>query len=85
MGLALLGSVKLTLAQKLRIDEGRVGGLVSLFGFTTIPVILTAGFLTDLMGRHVILIGGTVLMVLGLNLLGDGIRDHLDPRIRRAR
>ncbi len=26
-----------------------------------------------------------VLMVLGLNLLGDGIRDHLDPRIRRAR
>lgn len=26
-----------------------------------------------------------VLMVLGLNLLGDGLRDVLDPRIRRAR
>ncbi len=26
-----------------------------------------------------------VMMVLGLNLLGDGLRDHLDPRIRRAR
>ncbi|MDE2791107.1 MAG: ABC transporter permease [Paracoccaceae bacterium] len=26
-----------------------------------------------------------VLMVLGLNLLGDGLRDHLDPRIRRLR
>ena len=74
MGLALLGSVKLTLAQKLRIDEGRVGGLVSLFGFTTIPVILTAGFLTDLMGRHVILIGGTVLMVLGLLTLAASHR-----------
>ncbi|MCY4543317.1 MAG: ABC transporter permease [Rhodobacteraceae bacterium] len=26
-----------------------------------------------------------VLTVLGLNLLGDGLRDHFDPRIRRAR
>lgn len=26
-----------------------------------------------------------VLMVLGLNLLGDGLRDVLDPRVRRAR
>ena len=26
-----------------------------------------------------------VLMVLGLNLLGDGLRDYLDPRIRRGR
>jgi peptide/nickel transport system permease protein len=25
-----------------------------------------------------------VLTVLGLNLLGDGLRDHLDPRLRRA-
>lgn len=74
MGLALLGSVKLTLAQKLRIDERQVGGLVSLFGFTTIPVILTAGFLTDLMGRHVILIGGTILMVLGLLTLAASHR-----------
>ncbi|MCF2869834.1 ABC transporter permease [Octadecabacter sp. G9-8] len=36
---------------------------------------------------HVALIPGLaiVLMVLGLNLLGDGLRDLLDPRIRRAR
>ena len=26
-----------------------------------------------------------VLMVLGLNLMGDGLRDLLDPRIRRER
>jgi peptide/nickel transport system permease protein len=26
-----------------------------------------------------------VLMVLGLNLLGDGLRDALDPRLRRGR
>ena len=27
---------------------------------------------------------GIVLMVLGLNLMGDGLRDMLDPRLRRA-
>ena len=74
MGLALLGSVKLALAQKLRIDEAQVGGLVSLFGFTMIPVILTTGFLTDLMGRQVILIGGTILMALGLLVLAASRR-----------
>ena len=26
-----------------------------------------------------------VLMVLGLNLMGDGLRDMLDPRLRRVR
>ena len=36
---------------------------------------------------HTALIPGMaiVLMVLGLNLLGDGLRDWLDPRIRIAR
>ena len=36
---------------------------------------------------HVALIPGMaiVLMVLGLNLLGDGLRDHLDPKIRVQR
>ena len=40
MGVALLGSVKITLAQRLQMDEARVGGLVSMFGFATIPVML---------------------------------------------
>jgi peptide/nickel transport system permease protein len=26
-----------------------------------------------------------VLTVLGLNLMGDGLRDLIDPRVRRAR
>lgn len=36
---------------------------------------------------HVALFPGIaiVLMVLGLNLMGDGLRDLLDPRLRRAR
>ncbi len=31
MGVALLGSVKIALAQRLKIDEARVGGLVSMW------------------------------------------------------
>ncbi|MFW8593971.1 ABC transporter permease [Cribrihabitans neustonicus] len=36
---------------------------------------------------HLALIPGTaiILTVLGLNLLGDGLRDHLDPRLREVR
>lgn len=45
MGVALLGSVKLALAQRLEMDEARVGGLVSMFGFAMIPVMLAMGFL----------------------------------------
>jgi peptide/nickel transport system permease protein len=29
--------------------------------------------------------GAIVLMVLGLNLMGDGLRDLLDPRLRVVR
>ena len=36
---------------------------------------------------HIAIIPGLaiVLSVLGLNLMGDGLRDFLDPRLRRAR
>jgi fucose permease len=69
LGAALLGSIKLTLASRLEIDEGRVGGLVSLFGFIMIPVILSAGFVTDLVGRQVVFMSGCVLLALSLGLL----------------
>ncbi|MCI0460928.1 MAG: MFS transporter [Gemmataceae bacterium] len=70
MGVALLGSVKVPLARRLQIDEARVGGLVSVFGFTMIPVIFTAGFLTDLVGRQMVMVGGSVLMAVSLLTLG---------------
>src|SRR5438874_6761746 len=71
MGVALLGSVKVPLARRLQIDEARVGGLVSLFGFFTIPVILTAGFLSDLVGRQAVLGGGCGLLAVSLFLLAQ--------------
>ena len=69
MGVALLGSVKIALAQRLQMDEARVGGLVSMFGFTMIPVMLAMGFLTDLLDKQLVVVGGSFLMVASLLVL----------------
>ena len=69
MGVALLGSVKLALARKLGMDEARVGGMVSVFGFTMIPVMFAVGFVTDLVGKQPVMIGGSVIMAASLVVL----------------
>lgn len=66
---ALLGSVKVPLARRLNIDEARVGGLVSVFGFTVSPIVLAAGFLVDALGKHAVLSGGFILLIVSLALL----------------
>jgi len=71
MGIALLGSIKVTLARQLQIDEARMGGLVSTFGFTLIPVILTAGIVSDLVGRQPVIVGGAVLFTASLLLFAQ--------------
>lgn len=68
---ALLGSVKVSLARKLDIDEARVGGLVSVFGFTLIPMVLAAGFLVDALGKQTVLGAGFVLVIVSLLMLGS--------------
>jgi fucose permease len=67
---ALLGSMKVPLARKLAIDEGRVGGLVGVFGFTLIPMVLAAGFLVDWLGKQAVLSGGFGLLITSLVILG---------------
>jgi fucose permease len=69
MCLALLGSIKVPLARRLQLDEARVGGLISIFGFTLIPTMLTVGILTDQFGPQVVLISGSVLVAASLVLL----------------
>ena len=66
---ALLGSVKVPLARKLHIDEARVGGLVSVFGFTLIPMVLAAGFLVDSFGKQIVLSGGFAMLIVSLAML----------------
>ncbi len=69
MGVALLGSVVVVLSRRLEIDEARVGGLVSMFGFAMIPVMLVMGFLTDLLDKQVVVIAGSLLVVASLVVL----------------
>ncbi len=69
MGVAVLGSVKVALSKRLEIDEARVGGLVSMFGFAMIPVMLVMGFLTDLLNKQAVVVAGALLIVASLVLL----------------
>ncbi len=63
---ALLGGVKLSLAERLNLDEAKVGGLVSGFGMMVGPTILACGFLTDSLGRKAVYLGGAVLVVVAI-------------------
>ncbi len=69
MGVAVLGSIKMALARRLDLNEARVGGLVSVFGFAMIPVMLIMGFLTDMLNKQFVVVAGSLLMVASLVIL----------------
>jgi MFS family permease len=66
---AVLGALKLPLAERLNMNEAKVGGLVSSFGFMVGPIILLCGFLADALGRKGVWITGSVLVALSLFML----------------
>lgn len=61
MGLAyaLVGGLKLSLAERLHLDEGKVGRLVGGFGTMFGPTIVLCGFLTDAVGRQGVWLAGS--------------------------
>lgn len=69
---ALLGSLKLSLAEKLKLDEGKVGRLVAGFGMMVGPTIMACGFLTDALGRKGVFLGGMALIAVAIFLLARG-------------
>jgi MFS family permease len=71
---AILGAIKLPLAERLQIDEAKVGGLVSAFGFMVGPIILLCGFLSDELGRWNIWFPATLLVMLSLCILAQAKR-----------
>ena len=68
---ALLGSIKVPLARHLQIDEGKVGGLVSVFGFTLIPMAFAAGILADSQGKQFVIVGGCGLTIASVLVLAS--------------
>jgi MFS family permease len=71
MGLAyaLVGGLKLSLADRLQIDEGKVGRLVGGFGTMFGPTILVCGFLTDAVGRKGVWLAGSVAVAASILIL----------------
>lgn len=68
---ALLGGIKLSLAERLNLDEGKVGGLVSGFGMMVGPTILGCGFLTDSLGRKTVYLAGAAMVVAAIFILAN--------------
>ncbi len=63
---AVIGSVKLPLARRLEMDEGRVGVLVAAFSITFLPVVLASGWLIDHFGSKLIFALSLVGIAIGL-------------------
>jgi fucose permease len=69
MVLALVGSLKLALAKRLNIGEGRVGGLLSALHLAFVPMMPLAGLLIDRTDLRIVLIAGCILTAIGLYTL----------------
>src|SRR5919112_987316 len=71
MGLAyaLVGGLKLSLVDRLQIDEGKVGRLVGGFGTMFGPTILLCGFLTDAVGRKGVWLAGSIAVAAAVLML----------------
>jgi hypothetical protein len=70
MVLASLGSLKLALAKRLNLGEGRVGLLLSALNGAVIPLMLLAGFLLDLIGVKWVLILGSLVTAAAVGTMG---------------
>jgi fucose permease len=68
---ALIGSVKLKLAEKLGIDDAKVGGLISTLMFTSIFMVLFIGPLVDAWGHKPFAVLGFFLVGLAIFLFSS--------------
>jgi len=68
---ALIGAVKLKLAERLGIDDAKVGGLISTLMFTSIFVVLLIGPLVDAWGHKPFAILGFFLVGLAIFLFSS--------------
>ncbi|MFH1070413.1 MAG: MFS transporter [Candidatus Glassbacteria bacterium] len=68
---SLIGAIKLKLAEKLGIDDAKVGGLISTLMFTSIFVVLFIGPLVDAWGHKPFAILGFLLSALAIFLFGS--------------
>ena len=78
MAYALVGGLKLSLAERLQIDEGKVGRLIGRFGTMFGPTILLCGFLTAAASGAVFL---ALIVIRGMMIESS---PDATPRCRRS-
>jgi fucose permease len=67
--LALFGSIKLAMAERLKIDEAKVGGILSMLNLALIPLMVLSGVILDFAGMRWVVVGGSVLTAVGIIML----------------
>jgi fucose permease len=70
MMLALLGGLKLALAKRLELGEGRVGALLSVLNLALLPMVLLCGVVLDRWGTRAVMILGSLVLCLAVLALG---------------
>ncbi len=66
---ALLGSIKLKLAEERNLDDAQVGKLISVLGFTSLLMVVGVGILLDRFGHQPVIIFGFLLSSLAILLI----------------
>jgi fucose permease len=71
MVLALLGSLKLALAKRLSLGEGRISFLLSALNLALMPMMIVTGFMIDgMVGIRWVIFGGSLLTAAAMLVLG---------------
>ncbi len=69
---ALIGAIKLRLAERLKIDDARVGNLIMVWCLASIPMIVIVGMLSDRFGYLSIIIPGLIISAVAMLIIGAG-------------
>ena len=68
--MALLGAIKLKIAEKLKLDDAQVGKLISALLFTSLIMVLVSGPFLDAFGHRLTIILGFLITCVGITVIG---------------
>jgi fucose permease len=69
---ALIGAIKLRLAERLQIDDARVGNLIMIWALASIPMIVVVGIVSDGFGYLSIIAPGLIVAGAAMLIIGSG-------------
>jgi fucose permease len=69
--MALIGAIKLKLAEKLKLTDAQVGKLISALLFTSLVMVLVSGPFLDAFGHRLTILVGFVVTSIGILVIGN--------------